>query len=134
MKILFENVYSLEFNEQPNYNVLYNLANKGINNLKNEDKNFDNLLDWQKIEFMNEPVFMIQEFKKKKREEKEKKEEKNIKKIEDENEIENNNIRKTKTLDKKDSNKLMLNNEKKIRKMSNFFSPQKARKKSITEK
>jgi hypothetical protein len=133
MKILFENVYSLEFNEQPNYNVLYNLANKGINNLKNEDKNFDNLLDWQKIEFMNEPVFMIQEFKKKKREEKEKNEE-NIKKIEDENEIENNNIRKTKTLDKKNSNKLMLNNEKKIRKMSNFFSPQKARKKLITEK
>ena len=142
MKILFENVYSLEFNEQPNYNVLYNLANKGINNLKNEDKNFDNLLDWQKIEFMNEPVFMIQEFKKKKREEKEKEknEEENSKKIEiDDNEInieniENNNIRKTKTLDKKNSNKLMLNNEKKIRKMSNFFSPQKARKKLITEK
>ena len=121
---------------------MYNLANKGINNLKTEDKDFDNLLDWQKIEFMNELVFMIQEFKKKKREEKEKEknEEENSKKIEiDDNEInieniENNNIRKTKTLDKKNSNKLMLNNEKKIRKMSNFFSPQKARKKLITEK
>jgi hypothetical protein len=148
MKILFENVYSLEFNEQPNYNVLYNLANKGINNLKNEEINFDNLLDWQKIEFMTEPVFMIQDIKKKKKEEKEKKEiivdEENLKKeneiindINNEinNEINNNNIiRKTKTLDKQNSNKLMLNNEKKIRKMSNFFSPIKSRKKSITEK
>ena len=148
MKLLFENVYCLEFTEQPNYNVLYNLANKGINNLKNEEINFDNLLDWQKIEFMTEPVFMIQDIKKKKKEEKEKKEiivdEENLKKeneiindINNEinNEINNNNIsRKTKTLDKKNSNKLMLNNEKKIRKMSNFFSPIKSRKKSITEK
>ena len=148
MKLLFENVYCLEFTEQPNYNVLYNLANKGINNLKNEEINFDNLLDWQKIEFMTEPVFMIQDVKKKKKEEKEKKEiivdEENLKKeneiindINNEinNEINNNNIiRKTKTLDKKNSNKLMLNNEKKIRKMSNFFSPIKSRKKSITEK
>ena len=87
ISLMFENVYNLDFTDVPNYNILNHLAVKGINNLKNEEKNFDNLLDWQKIEFMNEPVFMIQEIKKKKREEKEKEEKEN----ENKNNLDSNN-------------------------------------------
>jgi small nuclear ribonucleoprotein (snRNP)-like protein len=122
--------------------IIYNIDNFMNIHIKNgiitkkDGKNFFKMSDiyirGSNINSINFDEKVYEEIVKKK-EEKEKNEE-NIKKIEDENEIEINNIRKTKTLDKKNSNKLMLNNEKKIRKMSNFFSPQKARKKSITEK
>ena len=58
---------SLEFEEKPNYLLIKSLAERMTGRSNNEE-----LFDWQNIEFMIEPIFMIIENKKKKREEKKK--------------------------------------------------------------
>ena len=57
--------YHLEYEEKPNYHYIKSLADRMTGR-----SNSENLFDWQCIEFMIEPIFMIKEIKKKKREEK----------------------------------------------------------------
>ena len=57
--------YHLEFEEKPNYHYIKSLVDRMTGR-----SNSENLFDWQCIEFMIEPIFMIKEIKKKKREEK----------------------------------------------------------------
>ena len=56
--------YHLEYEEKPNYLYIKSLADRMTGR-----SNTENLFDWQCIEFMIEPIFMIKEIKKKKREE-----------------------------------------------------------------
>ena len=58
---------NLEYEEKPNYFFIKTLAERMIGRSNNEE-----LFDWQNIEFMIKPIFMIIESKKKKREEKKK--------------------------------------------------------------
>ena len=91
IKEIYEAVVIIEFEAKPNYDYYKNLAEKLIEKSNFENDFFDDLFDWQKIEFMIEPIFMINELKKKKNEEiVEMKLEDDEKKIE-ENVNENNN-------------------------------------------
>ena len=91
IKEIYEAVVIIEFEAKPNYDYYENLAEKLIEKSNFENDFFDDLFDWQKIEFMIEPIFMINELKKKKNEEiVEMKLEDDEKKIE-ENVNENNN-------------------------------------------
>jgi len=68
IKEIYEAVLLIEFEAKPNYDYYENLAEKCLEKF-NENDFFDDLFDWQKIEFMVEPIFMINDLKKKKNEE-----------------------------------------------------------------
>ena len=73
---IFQYVYNLNFEEKPNYEYIYGLINKDLEQFVAETNYERSLYDWQSIEFMVEPIFMIEEIKKKKLIEKMKEEEK----------------------------------------------------------
>ena len=73
---IFQYVYNLNFEEKPNYEYIYGLINKDLEQFDAETNYERSLYDWQSIEFMVEPIFMIEEIKKKKLIEKMKEEEK----------------------------------------------------------
>jgi len=73
---IFQYVYNLNFDEKPNYEYIYGLINKDLEQFDAETNYERSLYDWQSIEFMVEPIFMIEEIKKKKLVEKMKEEEK----------------------------------------------------------
>ena len=73
---IFEYVYNINFDEKPNYEYIFGLINKDLEQFDAETNYERSLYDWQSIEFMIEPIFMIEEIKKKKLIEKMKEEEK----------------------------------------------------------
>jgi len=96
---IFQYVYNINFEEKPNYEYIFGVINKGLEQYDGESNYEKTLYDWQSIEFMIEPIFMIEEIKKKKliekmKEEEKKKEEENIREKKEEKnnkEIDNNN-------------------------------------------
>jgi len=129
---IFEYVYNINFDEKPNYEYIYGLINKDLEQFDAETNYERTLYDWQSIEFMVEPIFMIEEIKKKKliekmkeeekkrEEERKNKEEENLKVNEEKNkEITNNktgnnnnnrtNNNKNKNRNKNDDNKVKKN-------------------------
>ena len=61
----FQYVYNLNYEEKPNYEYIISIINKGLEQFDKESNYEKNLFDWQSIEFMIEPIFMILEIKKK---------------------------------------------------------------------
>ena len=132
---IFEYVYNINFDEKPNYEYIFGLINKDLEQFDSESNYERSLYDWQSIEFMIEPIFMIEEIKKKKliekmkeeekkrEEERKNKEEENQKANDDKNkEVINNktgnnnnnkaNNNKNKIKSKNDDNKINSGNDK----------------------
>ena len=116
---IFQYIYNLGFEEKPNYEYIFGVINKGLEQFEGETNYEKTLLDWQSIEFMIEPIFMIEEIKQKKliqkmEEEAKKQEEekikennddKNNKEIDKNNKIINNKINNNKIKNKNDEHK-----------------------------
>ena len=122
---IFEYVYNINFDEKPNYEYIFGLINKDLEQFDAETNYERSLYDWQSIEFMIEPIFMIEEIKKKKliekmkeeekkrEEERKNKEEEDMKVNDDKNkEIINNKKDKNKSKSKNDDNKINSRNDK----------------------
>ena len=73
---IFQYVYHLGFEEKPNYEYIFGIISKGLEKFEGESNYEKTLYDWQSIEFVVEPIFMIEEMKQKKYLEKLKEEEK----------------------------------------------------------
>lgn len=121
---IFQYVYNINFEEKPNYEYIFGIINKGLEQYDGESNYEKTLYDWQSIEFMIEPIFMIEEIKKKKliekmkEEEEKRKEEENIKEKKEEKnnkEIDNNNkiINNKMNINKNNIDKLKKKLEKK---------------------
>ena len=90
---IFQYVYHIGFEEKPNYEYIFGIINKGLEQFEGESNYEKTLYDWQSIEFVVEPIFMIEEMKQKKylekmMEEVKKREEEKLK---EKNEDKNNN-------------------------------------------
>ena len=90
---IFQYAYHLGFEEKPNYEYIFGIINKGLEQFEGESNYEKTLYDWQSIEFVVEPIFMIEEMKQKKylekmMEEVKKREEEKLK---EKNEDKNNN-------------------------------------------
>ena len=104
---IFQYVYSINFEEKPNYEYICGLIDKGLERYDGESNYEKSLYDWQSIEFMVEPIFMIEEIKRKKMmekmiEEEKKREEEKLKEKKEEKKEEKNN--------KEIDNKIIHNN------------------------
>ena len=110
---IIQYTYNLSFEEKPNYDYIFGIINKGLEQFENESNYEKTLYDWQSIEFVIEPIFMIEEIKEKKllekmkEEEKRKEEEKMKVKIEDKNnkEIDNKIVNNKMYINNKNKNK-----------------------------
>ena len=86
---IIQYIYNLSFEEKPNYEYIFGIINKGLEQFEGESNYEKTLYDWQSIEFVIEPIFMIEEIKEKKllekmkEESKKREEEKKKEKIED---------------------------------------------------
>ena len=121
---IFQYVYHIGFEEKPNYEYIFGIINKGLEQFEGESNYEKTLYDWQSIEFVVEPIFMIEEMKQKKYLEKMKEEDKKREeeKLKEKNEDKNNNkeIKDDKDVDKnnkignnKINNKMKKNEENK---------------------
>ena len=121
---IFQYAYHLGFEEKPNYEYIFGVINKGLEQFEGESNYEKTLYDWQSIEFVVEPIFMIEEMKQKKYFEKMKEEAKKREeeKLKEKNEDKNNNkeIKDDKDVDKnnkignnKINNKMKKNEENK---------------------
>jgi serine/threonine protein kinase len=121
---IFQYAYHLGFEEKPNYEYIFGVINKGLEQFEGESNYEKTLYDWQSIEFVVEPIFMIEEMKQKKYLEKMKEEAKKREeeKLKEKNEDKNNNkeIKDDKDVDKnnkignnKINNKMKKNEENK---------------------
>ena len=63
---IFQYVYHLGFEEKPNYEYIFSTINKGLEQFEGESNYEKTLYDWQSIEFVIEPIFMIEEINEKK--------------------------------------------------------------------
>ena len=126
---IMQYIYNLNFEEKPNYEYIFGVINKGLEQFNGESNYEKSLYDWQSIEFVVEPIFMIEEIKQKKflekrkeeikrKEEEEKKEKEEEKNKEIENKLlsHKNNINNQKNKHKNDENKNSNgnNNKKKV--------------------
>ena len=126
---IMQYIYNLNFEEKPNYEYIFGVINKGLEQFNGESNYEKSLYDWQSIEFVVEPIFMIEEIKQKKflekrkeeikrKEEEEKKEKEEEKNKEIENKLlsHKNNINNQKNKYKNDENKNSNgnNNKKKV--------------------
>ena len=126
---IMQYIYNLNFEEKPNYEYIFGVINKGLEQFNGESNYEKSLYDWQSIEFVVEPIFMIEEIKQKKflekrkeeikrKEEEEKKEKEEEKNKEIENKLlsHKNNINNQKNKNKNDENKNSNgnNNKKKV--------------------
>jgi serine/threonine protein kinase len=115
---IMQYIYNLNFEEKPNYEYIFGVINKGLEQFNGESNYEKSLYDWQSIEFVVEPIFMIEEIKQKKflekrkeeikrKEEEEKKEKEEEKNKEIENKLlsHKNNINNQKNKHKNDENK-----------------------------
>ena len=128
---IFQYIYNLGFEEKPNYEYIFGVINKGLEQFEGETNYEKTLLDWQSIEFMIEPIFMIEEIKQKKliqkmEEEAKKQEEekikennddKNNKEIDKNNKIVNNKINNNKIKNKNDEHKSNHGSSNKLKKL-----------------
>ena len=129
---IIQYIYNLSFEEKPNYEYIFGVINKGLEQFEGESNYEKTLLDWQSIEFMIEPIFMIEEIKQKKliekmEEEAKKKEEekklekndddKNNKEIDKNNKIINNKINNNKIKNKNDEHKSNNDSNNKLKKV-----------------
>ena len=128
---IFQYIYNLGFEEKPNYEYIFGVINKGLEQFEGETNYEKTLLDWQSIEFMIEPIFMIEEIKQKKliqkmEEEAKKQEEekikennddKNNKEIDKNNKIINNKINNNKIKNKNDEHKSNHGSSNKLKKL-----------------
>ncbi len=112
---IFQYVYNINFEEKPNYEYIFGVINKGLEQYDGESNYEKTLYDWQSIEFMIEPIFMIEEIKKKKLIEKMKEEEK---KKEEENIREKKEEKNNKEIDNNNNNKI-INNKMNLNKNNN---------------
>ena len=121
---IFQYAYHLGFEEKPNYEYIFGVINKGLEQFEGESNYEKTLYDWQSIEFVVEPIFMIEAMKQKKYLEKMKEEAKKREeeKLKEKNEDKNNNkeIKDDKDVDKnnkignnKINNKMKKNEENK---------------------
>ena len=123
---IMQYIYNLNFEEKPNYEYIFGVINKGLEQFNGESNYEKSLYDWQSIEFVVEPIFMIEEIKQKKflekrkeeikrKEEEEKKEKEEEKNKEIENKLlsHKNNINSQKNKNKNDENKNSNGNNKK---------------------
>jgi serine/threonine protein kinase len=115
IKLIYEAVLLIEFESKPNYDYYSGLIENLLNNENEKNEFFDDLFDWQKIEFMVEPIFMISQLKKKKKEEKENEEFDFVLEIKEDEK--KNNDDKIKVNEKKSDNNI----KKKYNKMSFSF-------------
>jgi 23S rRNA pseudoU1915 N3-methylase RlmH len=97
----------LGFEDNPNYEYIFCIINKELEKFEGETNYEKSLYDWQSIEFVVEPIFMLEEMKIKKLAEKRKEELKKIeeRKKKEEEKIKEKNEEKNKELDK--SNKMV---------------------------
>ena len=131
---ILQYIYNLGFEEKPNYEYIFGVINKGLEQFEGESNYEKTLLDWQSIEFMIEPIFMIEEIKQKKliekmEEEAKKQEEEKIKeknddknnkendKIDKNNKIVNNKINNNKIKNKNDEHKFNNDSNNKLKKL-----------------
>ena len=128
---IFQYIYNLGFEEKPNYEYIFGVINKGLEQFEGETNYEKTLLDWQSIEFMIEPIFMIEEIKQnkliqkmeeeaKKQEEekiKENNDDKNNKEIDKNNKIINNKINNNKIKNKNDEHKSNHGSSNKLKKL-----------------
>ena len=134
---IFQYIYNLGFEEKPNYEYIFGVINKGLEQFEGESNYEKTLLDWQSIEFMIEPIFMIEEIKQKKliekmeEEAKKKEEEKKLEKNDDDknnkeidknnkiinNKIINNKINNNKIKNKNDEHKSNNDSNNKLKKV-----------------
>ena len=97
---IFQYVYNLGFEDNPNYEYIFSIINKELEQFGGETNYEKSLYDWQSIEFVVEPIFMLEEMKIKKIAEKRKQE---LKKMEDEKKKEEEKIKN------EDKNNKMVN-------------------------
>ena len=119
---IFQYVYNLNFEEKPNYEYIYGLINKDLEQFDAETNYERSLYDWQSIEFMVEPIFMIEEIKKKKLIEKMKEEEKKREEEEKMKIAEDNNNKEVKEISNNKGNNInnKMNNNKNRSKNKNY--------------
>ena len=114
---IFQYIYNLNFEEKPNYEYIFGVINKGLEQFNGESNYEKTLYDWQSIEFVIEPIFMIEDIKQKKFLEKRKEEEKR-RREKKEKEEEKNKVVENKALNNKvinnHKNKNDENNKKKL--------------------
>ena len=115
---IIQYIYNISFEEKPNYEYIFGIINKELEQFEGENNYEKSLYDWQSIEFVVEPIFMIEEIKEKKfiekmkEEEKRKEEEKMKEKLDNKNSKEidnktpNNKINNHKIKNKNDDNKI----------------------------
>ena len=107
---IIQYIYNLSFEEKPNYEYIFGIINKGLEQFEGESNYEKTLYDWQSIEFVIEPIFMIEEIKEKKLLEKMKEE---VKKREEEKKKEKTQDKNNKEIDNKIiNNKNNTNNHK----------------------
>ena len=99
---IFQYVYNLGFEDNPNYEYIFCIINKELEKFEGETNYEKSLYDWQSIEFVVEPIFMLEEMKIKKLAEKRAEELKKIEeeKKKEEEKIKEKNEEKNKELDK----------------------------------
>ena len=129
---IFQYVYNLNFEEKPNYEYMFGVINKDLEQFDAETNYEKSLYDWQSIEFVVEPIFMIEEMKKKKliekikEEEQKRKEEEEEKKKKEEERI-NEEKNKEKEMDGKTKNNKNNNNINTSNKLKKVYTKRKSK-------
>ena len=125
-------VYRLNFEEKPNYEYIFELIDKGLEQFDAETNYEKTLYDWQSIEFMVEPIFMIEEIKKKqliaKMKEEEKMREEEERREEEKSKVEDNIKEKKVKNNNKDIDNKISNNKRNVNKMYYYDNNNKLKK------